>query len=262
MGDLHFLIPIMSSGGWIAPKRKVKTEGSKTSKKAKKAGIPSIKSIIKNASMPVSVVHRTVGAINYNSSGGFGGTGYSLTFAFTQNQAYYSANGGAYIAWGAGYDNTSALSNVYDMYRVKTIWMDFYPSVTDYPVGTASTLAPPLMYAVVDYTDANALLTANQALAYGDVKVYQLVASGTNDSGKPRFRLRINKPAVNVNVDSITTGVTTNSMNARGPWLYCSNTTAEHGFAKIYVDSAITTLAVTMNLQIVINAEYEYKNVK
>lgn len=230
--------------------------------KASMRPVMSINSIIKAAARPITVVHRTIGAINYNSNSGFSGTGYSLTFAFTQNQAYYSANGAAYVAWGAGYDNSSALSNVYDMYRVKTIWMDFYPSITDYPVGTASTLAPPLMYAVVDYTDANTLLTANSALAYGDVKIYQLVASGTNDSGKPRFRLRLNKPACNTNVDAITAGITTNSMNSRGPWLYCSNTTAEFGFAKIYVDSAITTLAVTMNLQVVISAEYEYKNVK
>lgn len=253
----------MSTSVTVARSSAKRKSGSKTVKKARRAAVPSVRSILSNASKPVSVVHRTIGAIPFTGNGGFSGTGYSLTFAFTQLQAWYSANGAAYVAWGSQYDNAASLSTCYDMYRVKTIWMDFYPSVTDFSVATASTIAPPLMYAAVDYTDANAITTANGALAYSNVIVYQMVGPGTSDNGKPKFRLRIDRPSCNVNVDSINTGITTNSMNARSPWLFCSNTTAEHGFAKVYVDSAFLAPAVvTMNLQCVISAEYEYKNVR
>lgn len=223
----------------------------------------SIPRILKEAAQPITVLHRTMGAINYNSNSGFGGVGYGLVMAFNQTGALYALTGAvSYSSWGPSYDNATALSAVYDMYRVRTIWLDFYPSTNDYPVGTASSLAPPLMYAAVDYTDATPLLSTASALAYSDAKIYQLVGPGTADNGKPKFRLKIDRPACNVNVDSTTAGVTTNSMNARGPWLYTSNTTAEFGFVKIYVDSSILTAAVTMNLQVVVNACYEYKNLK
>ncbi len=85
--------------------------------------------IVRAVARPVTIAHRTVGAVTFNVNTGWNGAGSnSLTFAFTANQAYYSVGGGAYAAWGNVYDNTANMAAVYDMYRVKKIIIDMYPN--------------------------------------------------------------------------------------------------------------------------------------
>lgn len=218
--------------------------------------------IMKAVARPVTIAHRTIGAINFQGSTGWNGAGSnSLAFAFTQNQAYYSVGGGGYGAFGNAYDNSANMANVYDMYRIKKIIMDFYPSVTDIGANQAGVYSPVMIYATPDYTDAGILPSANAALAYSDCKVFQMFA-GSKGNGHTKFQIVIDRPATDVNVDSINPGVTTNSMNARSPWLYTSNTTAESGYAKIWGESAYPTVGIILQFTCVITAVYEYKLVR
>ena len=203
----------------------------------------SVPQILRAVAKPIQTVHRTVGDVSFNGASGWNSGGNSLVFAFSQTQAYFSINGGAYANFGSPFDNAAGFLNVYDMYRCKKIWMDIYPSTSPPGPNQAATYAPIMVYCTPDYTDASLISTANQALAYGDVKVFQMNADA-KESGATKYRLVIDKPSCNVGVDSINTGITTNTMNARAPWLYCSNTTAEFGFAK----SSVIVLSLPMLL--------------
>lgn len=218
--------------------------------------------ILRQVARPVTIAHRSVGAVTFNGNTGWNAAGSnSLTMAFTRDQAYYSVGGAAYLAWGNVYDNGSSMANVYDMYRVKKIILDIYPNVNSNGMNNGAVYSPVMVYCTPDYTDANALTSANQALAFNDCKVFQMIAD-SNDSGKTKFQLVIDRPSVDVNVDSIAPGITTNSMNARAPWLYCSNTSAEFGYAKFWAESAYPTAGVIMGWTVVVTAVYEYKLVR
>jgi len=211
---------------------------------------------------PVTIAHRTVGAITYNGATGWNAAGSnSLQLAFTQNQAYYSVGAGAYATFGNPYDNSSAMSNVYDMYRVKKIIIDMYPNTNSNGINNAGVYSPCMLYCTPDYTDAQPLPSQNAALAFADCKVFQLFAD-SKESGHTKFQLVLDRPGCDVNVDSITPLVTTNSLSARGPWLYCSNTTAEFGYAKLWCESQYPTVGVIMGFTAVITAVYEYKLVR
>lgn len=223
----------------------------------------SIPQIMRAAAKPITVVQRAVGVVSYNPASGWNSTGLgnSLVLAWTQGQTYYSIGGAAYANFGSQFSNFTGFQACYDMYRVGKIWIDIYPSINSNSINQATTYSPVMVYCTPDYTDGNPIASANDALAYSDVKVFQMVAD-SKESGKTKFQLQINKPTCNVGVDSINTGVTTNSMSARAPWLYTSNTTAEIGFAKFFADCAISTAAVTLQLTMVVNCEFQFKNVR
>lgn len=219
----------------------------------------SIPAILKAVAKPVQVVHRTVGDFTYNGTTGWNASASnSLVFAFTQAQPYYSIGGGPYAAFANPYDNWTGFQGVYDMYRVKKIWLDIYPSVAPPGPNQAATYAPIMVYALSDYTDGGQIGSQTAALAYDTCKVMQM-CQGQKESGETKFRLTLDRPACNVGVDSINVGVTTNSMNARAPWLYTSNTTAEFGFAKFYGDSVQPINATVLHFTVVVNCLYEYK---
>lgn len=218
--------------------------------------------ILKQVAKPVTIAHRCVGAVTFNGATGWNGAGSnSLTMAFTRDSAYYSVGGAAYIGWGQPYDNGPSMANVYDMYRVKKIILDIYPNINSNGVNNAAVYSPVMVYCTPDYTDANALTSANAALAFNDCKVFQMIADST-EAGKTKFQLVIDRPTCDVNVDSINTGITTNSMAARSPWLYTNNTTAEFGYAKFWAESAYPTAGVIMGWTVVVTSVYEYKLVR
>ena len=218
--------------------------------------------ILRQVAKPVTFAHRNVGTITYNGNTGWNAGGSnSLTMAFTQNQPFFSMGGGAYGGWTTVYDNAASMSAVYDMFRVKKIILDIYPNVNSNGINQAAVYSPVMLYCTPDYTDAGALTSASQALAYSDCKVFQLLAD-SKESGKTKFQLVIDRPGVDVNVDSITPAVTTNSMSVRAPWLYCSNNTAEFGYAKFWAESAYPTVGVILNFTMVVTAIYEYKLVR
>lgn len=218
--------------------------------------------IMRAVAKPVTIAHRTIGAVTFNGNTGWNGAGSnSLQMAFTQNQAYYAVGAGAYGTWGNVYDNSASMANVYDMYRVKKIIIDMYPNTESNGINQAAVYSPVMLYCTPDYTDAQPLASANAALAFGDCKVFQLFADSKN-SGLTKFQLVIDRPGVDVNVDSITPLVTTNSLSQRSPWLYCSNTTAEFGYAKLWAESQYPTTGVILGFTAVITAVYEYKLVR
>ena len=220
------------------------------------------RNIMREASRIVTHAHRTVGAVTFNGATGWNSAGSnSLCMGFTQNQPYYSVGGAAFATFGAAYDNSASMANCYDMYRVKKIIIDIYPSVTDNNTNQSSTYSPIMVYCTPDYTDSNVIPNANAALAFNDCKVFQMLA-GADEKGKTKYQLVIDRPGCDANVDSINVGVTTNSMSARSPWLYCSNATAEFGYAKFWAEGAFNPVGVVLGWTCVITAVYQYKNVR
>ena len=220
------------------------------------------RSIAMEAARIVTVAHRTVGAVTFNGSTGWNSAGSnSLVMGFTADQPWYSVGGGAYAAFGNVYNNSASLANVYDMYRVKKIILDIYPNVSSNNTNNGATYSPIMVYCTPDYTDGNVIPNANSLLAFNDCKVFQMLAD-SDEKGKTKYQLVIDRPACDVNVDSITPGVTTNSMSARAPWLYTSNTSAEFGYAKFWAEGAFNPVGVVLGWTVVITAVYEYKLVR
>lgn len=121
-----------------------------------------------------------------------------------------------------GINGASTLATLFDLYRIDAIRMTIRPNNNAIGmVDPSSTYLVPL-YWVIDYNDATALATANQALEYDNCMI---VTPG--ESGERTFRPMYSLPAKSA--------AGTDYISRSGDWLACSSDDILHYGCKFYI---------------------------
>lgn len=210
----------------------------------------------------------SMGCFTMFSGTGFGyatstaGVNASVQFVARQDQIMFSIGNGAFTQLGGGFSLASNYRTVFDQFRLTHLQLDFY-----YTANCGSSTNPntglPVIYAVVDYDDANQLTTAAQALSYSSCQVIQLGNSSGSNNG--RQTIHCNRPAVQTSVE--TTGLTTNVAKLdHSPWLDSDYVDTEHNGVKIYFDPVPYLPShgtdYVGSLMVIGRCRFQYKNVK
>jgi hypothetical protein len=199
----------------------------------------------------------------YTTTGWGNSTVFSLQWAFTQDKAYYAYGGtagsGTYFST-SSYQNSAAYAQIYDQYRICKVELDFYWNC-NFSNITQPGISLPMIYAVIDYDDGNALASAVNALGYSSCRVIQL---GNNQFTGGKSTITLTKPTVQ-GVVNTTSFLNTNVAGrlTPSPWLDTDYTNIEHNSIKLYYENPIgTTQANIGEVTFVICQYMEYKNVK
>jgi len=138
-------------------------------------------------------------------------------------------------------DQTSALVNVFDQYRIQCIEVWLIPQ----ELSNTGTYGTGLLYTVIDYDDANALTTIGQANDYTNVMV--------TTSNQGHYRRFVPHCAV-----AMFSGAFTSYGNVAAPWIDASSTSVQHYGIKI----ACTAAGTAQNFNMQVRYHCQWRNVR
>ncbi len=128
----------------------------------------------------------------------------------------------------ASLDQVSALSSIFDQYRIKMVEFVLYPSFTP----SVTVTQDGLMTSVIDYDDAATLTTVASALDYTNALTYP--------NGNIQRRCFVPHAAV-----AAYSGTFTSYQNVESPWIDFNSTTVQHYGLK--VASTLTSVTCVYN---------------
>lgn len=138
-------------------------------------------------------------------------------------------------------DIYSAVSAVWDQYRIDCIRLTIVPDQNAIPLETNSSVSLVQMYVVIDYDDGNALATANAAKKYDNCAIVEPAESLCRQF-QPRAAL------------AAYSGAFSSFGNVGGLWIDMASPSVQHYGVKIYVPQA--TVAQTLLQSWKVEIEY------
>lgn len=111
---------------------------------------------------------------NLNDFSGFNGLGFSLVFCVTARRPLFSI-GGLPFTSGSAFTNAVNSQLLFDEFKIASCSQRIFFSATEYTAQESIALqGQPLLYACVDYTDADVVANANDILGYGNHQIIPL----------------------------------------------------------------------------------------